>query len=219
MKKSRKIDPAKLGPRQKIAGLGAGTPFLTSWATADLGGYQRELLSREGVEVGTWHRQARKTNWKRNAARKEIFVLAPVPLERIPKDVLSPAIELARHIYRDLLMTGCLKARPQVEMLWVEVVATLALQPALLEIPSARVPLEFGGIENAWKYLATGLESVSKYSPGGNHWAGWRSKMGDHPFYCLRESFLRSMRGGWGVRSHSRWENHSLEWLYWERSG
>ena len=179
----------------------------------------------QGVSVGGWQKERRKAGWKKSLRRPElknrkwnrkplsefVYRLELVRLEDIPREERLEAIEMGRKIYSELISTGCLRPFLGLEMGWVEVIATLAMQPPSLVTPAGQV-LEFGGFDAAWRYLATGLSSAPRYNTEGNHWQGWRTKLGIDPRFALRESFLTSMRHGWGIRGRYRWEAHPA-WL------
>jgi len=175
----------------------------------------------QGVSVGLWQEERRKAGWRKELERPElkqkkwkrkplsesVFRLELVRLEDIPKQERHEAVELGRKIYYDLISTGCLRPFLGIEMVWVEVIATLAMQPPALATPSGQV-LDFGGFDSAWRYIATGLSSTPRYNTEGKHWQGWRAKLGIDPRFALRESFLIAMRHGWGIRGRYRWEEH-----------
>ncbi len=176
----------------------------------------------QGVTVGAWQRERRRAGWRKAGRRPEsknkhwkrkplsesVYRLELVRLEDLPKAERKEAIAMSRMIYEDLILTGCLRPFLGVEMVWVEVIATLAMQPPELFTPSGQV-LEFGGFDSAWRYILTGLSSVPRYNNEGKHWQGWRTKLGIDPRFALRESFLVAMRQGWGIKGHCRWESHS----------
>ena len=181
----------------------------------------------QNVTVGSWQKERRKAGWKKSLKRPDlknqkwnrkplsefVYRLQLVRLESIPRKERNEAIRLGREIYSDLVSTGCLRPFPGLEMVWVEVIATLAMQPPSLATPSGHV-LEFGGFDSAWRYLLTGLSSTPRFNTEGNNWQGWRTKLGIDPRFALRESFLISMRNGWGIRGQYRWESHPA----WSRS-
>lgn len=175
----------------------------------------------QGVNVGSWQKERRKAGWKKSLRRPElknkkwnrkplsefVYRLQLVRLETIPREEREEAIRIGRELYSDLVSTGCLRPFPGLELVWVEVVATLAMQPPSLATPGGNV-LEFGGFDSAWRYLLTGLSSTPRFNTEGNHWQGWRAKLGIDPRFALRESFLIAMRFGWGIRGQYRWEAH-----------
>jgi hypothetical protein len=173
-----------------------------------------------GNTLGKKDKQPRKVK----PPRQSVYDLTLIPLEKLTRsagyaDVCRDAVDLARFLTEDLKRTGDLRnmtpADPCLEVSgrWVEVCATLALQPFELQTPSGQV-LDFGGIDGAWRYLATGLSSGPRQSSTGQGFAGWRSKLGIDPLFALREKFLISMRRGWGVHGRNRWDT----WPEWRKN-
>jgi len=181
-----------------------------------------KLHRLEGLSVGLWladsksvgyrkknfptQSEIKQPNIKRKPKVETVYRLPLVRLESLPKMIWSEASEMARIIYGELIVTGCLQSFPGIEALWIEVIASIAVQPPEMITPSEKTgfqTLQFGGFDSAWRYLLTGFSSNKTKS-----FSGWREKIGKDPTYCLRESFLISMRRGWGIREAYRWENH-----------
>jgi hypothetical protein len=125
-----------------------------------------------------------------------------VELQDVPPLVRLEAEAQARWIVMDFAQEG--EVGEGVDpMRWIEVLCTLALQPAIVTTPCG-LELELGRWDAVLRYIRVGLASTPRAT-----FEGWRRKLGRDPRYALRANFLKAMRLGWGIRGESRWPEHS----------